>query len=145
MIRRPPRSTLFPYTTLFRSPAKACITSPTYLPAQYQHQWPYACLFLVRCATHKRQQPFVRIKRLSTQAFSATVRLGEDRHDGCVLCRDRTIVPKPQTTPALDCCQLFFSGHKFPRAAARLGRLLCLVTRGLWHGNTMEPCAVSPV
>src|SRR2546429_4508612 len=25
MIRRPPRSTLFPYTTLFRSPAGACI------------------------------------------------------------------------------------------------------------------------
>src|SRR5260370_19048379 len=24
MIRRPPRSTLFPYTTLFRSPAPAC-------------------------------------------------------------------------------------------------------------------------
>src|SRR5260370_23965817 len=24
MIRRPPRSTLFPYTTLFRSPLKAC-------------------------------------------------------------------------------------------------------------------------
>src|SRR2546430_11619562 len=33
MIRRPPRSTLFPYTTLFRSPAKiaamAADTSPT--------------------------------------------------------------------------------------------------------------------
>src|SRR5689334_24687709 len=26
MIRRPPRSTLFPYTTLFRSPAIACAT-----------------------------------------------------------------------------------------------------------------------
>src|SRR2546429_989167 len=25
MIRRPPRSTLFPYTTLFRSPARACL------------------------------------------------------------------------------------------------------------------------
>src|SRR3712207_7110236 len=24
MIRRPPRSTLFPYTTLFRSPSRAC-------------------------------------------------------------------------------------------------------------------------
>src|SRR3712207_7880834 len=27
MIRRPPRSTLFPYTTLFRSPARPCATS----------------------------------------------------------------------------------------------------------------------
>src|SRR5256885_13277556 len=26
MIRRPPRSTLFPYTTLFRSPAGACLS-----------------------------------------------------------------------------------------------------------------------
>src|SRR5260221_4432541 len=29
MIRRPPRSTLFPYTTLFRSKAKSGITRPT--------------------------------------------------------------------------------------------------------------------
>src|SRR2546425_9340556 len=27
MIRRPPRSTLFPYTTLFRSPARRAVTS----------------------------------------------------------------------------------------------------------------------
>src|SRR2546430_11776801 len=27
MIRRPPRSTLFPYTTLFRSPVKGCKSS----------------------------------------------------------------------------------------------------------------------
>src|SRR2546430_7484959 len=26
MIRRPPRSTLFPYTTLFRSPTELCLT-----------------------------------------------------------------------------------------------------------------------
>src|SRR3712207_8334459 len=29
MIRRPPRSTLFPYTTLFRSPNASCATLPT--------------------------------------------------------------------------------------------------------------------
>src|SRR2546422_7505873 len=28
MIRRPPRSTLFPYTTLFRSPRESCTRSP---------------------------------------------------------------------------------------------------------------------
>src|SRR3712207_7811010 len=28
MIRRPPRSTLFPYTTLFRSPVRAAHTAP---------------------------------------------------------------------------------------------------------------------
>src|SRR3712207_7100946 len=32
MIRRPPRSTLFPYTTLFRSPARQiAFTTPTYI------------------------------------------------------------------------------------------------------------------
>src|SRR2546422_2367917 len=29
MIRRPPRSTLFPYTTLFRSPVRAATGNPT--------------------------------------------------------------------------------------------------------------------
>src|SRR3712207_7732518 len=32
MIRRPPRSTLFPYTTLFRSPAPCHHQHPTLLP-----------------------------------------------------------------------------------------------------------------
>src|SRR2546429_4629952 len=32
MIRRPPRSTLFPYTTLFRSPLSACMSAITTLP-----------------------------------------------------------------------------------------------------------------
>src|SRR5256885_7989203 len=30
MIRRPPRSTLFPYTTLFRSPLSMCLLSPSH-------------------------------------------------------------------------------------------------------------------
>src|SRR3712207_8061955 len=33
MIRRPPRSTLFPYTTLFRSPPWATSSAPTWWPA----------------------------------------------------------------------------------------------------------------
>src|SRR3712207_8267934 len=36
MIRRPPRSTLFPYTTLFRSSA----TSPTRPPTRKSEIWP---------------------------------------------------------------------------------------------------------
>src|SRR2546427_6972192 len=36
MIRRPPRSTLFPYTTLFRSPF---LTDPTDMRTAYTHQW----------------------------------------------------------------------------------------------------------
>src|SRR5436190_16694746 len=37
MIRRPPRSTLFPYTTLFRSPPGPC-ASP--LPGRHDLCWP---------------------------------------------------------------------------------------------------------
>src|SRR2546422_2457391 len=47
MIRRPPRSTLFPYTTLFRSPAadgrselRACATPRTWRP-RFRLQTPY--------------------------------------------------------------------------------------------------------
>src|SRR2546425_9312365 len=34
MIRRPPRSTLFPYTTLFRSPLSYCEDSSSYPPCR---------------------------------------------------------------------------------------------------------------
>src|SRR3712207_7235880 len=46
MIRRPPRSTLFPYTTLFRSPAVSRIQPrPTILvPVQYTAPPNYNCL-----------------------------------------------------------------------------------------------------
>src|SRR5690348_18117661 len=40
MIRRPPRSTLFPYTTLFRSPSKfaALVALSTYLPPELKNE-----------------------------------------------------------------------------------------------------------
>src|SRR5947199_9575547 len=37
LIRRPPRSTLFPYTTLFRSPASACPCRPVQAPSEIVH------------------------------------------------------------------------------------------------------------
>src|SRR5260370_29833169 len=41
MIRRPPRSTLFPYTTLFRSPARASPPArPIGVPSARQHAAP---------------------------------------------------------------------------------------------------------
>src|SRR3712207_8867993 len=39
MIRRPPRSTLFPYTTLFRSLATTISGGNPNLPAQSQNDW----------------------------------------------------------------------------------------------------------
>src|SRR2546426_5756482 len=38
MIRRPPRSTLFPYTTLFRSPSAACGTAESGLEDSPRHR-----------------------------------------------------------------------------------------------------------
>src|SRR2546425_12991927 len=40
MIRRPPRSTLFPYTTLFRTPSSSC--SPTTAPTRAPPASPFA-------------------------------------------------------------------------------------------------------
>src|SRR2546422_8550794 len=46
MIRRPPRSTLFPYTTLFRSRAPVMIQSPSYMRIPGN---PTAAAPLIRC------------------------------------------------------------------------------------------------
>src|SRR6266705_1243394 len=40
MIRRPPRSTLFPYTTLFRSPSRPCCWSPAAATCWGGSPWP---------------------------------------------------------------------------------------------------------
>src|SRR5256885_14525504 len=40
MIRRPPRSTLFPYTTLFRSQPDLWVTANLYLPAKKSESMP---------------------------------------------------------------------------------------------------------
>src|SRR5260370_40444385 len=46
MIRRPPRSTLFPYTTLFRSPARARSAPPAL--RQDKKRWPGARAYIHR-------------------------------------------------------------------------------------------------
>src|SRR5690349_22228056 len=46
MIRRPPRSTLFPYTTLFRSFYNSLRTAPVFIFAIWQGIW-YAPVLLV--------------------------------------------------------------------------------------------------
>src|SRR2546427_9550303 len=45
MIRRPPRSTLFPYTTLFRSPSSKAVLRAPCPPATCARRprWPRAC------------------------------------------------------------------------------------------------------
>src|SRR3989442_9345600 len=54
MIRRPPRSTLFPYTTLFRSGLFLCFLAPHYdLVAQPVCTWHNSVTYLVRCKALK--------------------------------------------------------------------------------------------
>src|SRR3712207_8031401 len=67
MIRRPPRSTLFPYTTLFRSRTKKGLFAVRYGP----------CVYLSCPASHPK-------KRLTMKTFTAFV-LKEAKH----ILRDR--------------------------------------------------------
>src|SRR5258708_23916899 len=48
MIRRPPRSTLFPYTTLFRSPLRYTATSPLLSPAAGVTAYDAAPILLIK-------------------------------------------------------------------------------------------------
>src|SRR5438874_3933869 len=43
MIRRPPRSTLFPYTTLFRSRSKQLLRADRQMPESVFRTWPQLC------------------------------------------------------------------------------------------------------
>src|SRR2546426_5109821 len=56
MIRRPPRSTLFPYTTLFRSP-----TVPIWMVLE--HELPVGFADLARSGISRNSQGFVKIGR----------------------------------------------------------------------------------
>src|SRR6266478_7201710 len=51
MIRRPPRSTLFPYTTLFRSHCSLCWYSPQLVPSGRAQQNRFRRLLLTRPLT----------------------------------------------------------------------------------------------
>src|SRR3712207_8038778 len=49
MIRRPPRSTLFPYTTLFRSPPNLIWKKSKSLPMAATDPYTFSCDQLLRC------------------------------------------------------------------------------------------------
>src|SRR3989454_11362927 len=72
MIRRPPRSTLFPYTTLFRSPAeKSCSLS---LTSQAPHRTGYPTGVNPRCSTSSDEKSLTTYKKLEKE-FSLIVAL----------------------------------------------------------------------
>src|SRR5256885_4562746 len=72
MIRRPPRSTLFPYTTLFRSPAVTCrYVLPRQVPC-------YASLDQVRAGGH----PTVGTCKTLDHSLSGVVSRSESQRQG---------------------------------------------------------------
>src|SRR2546430_9620540 len=71
MIRRPPRSTLFPYTTLFRSPGAAlCAMSPSRFRTRAKRAGGLRGLSLPRAGS-LIPRPIRRRKRLRRKAFVA--------------------------------------------------------------------------
>src|SRR3712207_8176302 len=79
MIRRPPRSTLFPYTTLFRSAAWTGLVRTTHSIARAAggQSWPPPAdtaaqpLDGAKCTTHGRARPAVAVDRKSTRLNSS--------------------------------------------------------------------------
>src|SRR2546430_12783843 len=72
MIRRPPRSTLFPYTTLFRSPGPIFFV--------FSSVESYAHFDDMRAAHDKTAQGFTAEERATLQKFSAEGLLSEETH-----------------------------------------------------------------
>src|SRR3989442_13501085 len=69
MIRRPPRSTLFPYTTLFRSPVPGWLTAAPYNPKDTQTNiekgvlWTYIKNYAIwRCPSVRTNTPTFRLR-----------------------------------------------------------------------------------
>src|SRR3989454_11779239 len=77
MIRRPPRSTLFPYTTLFRSACKADLRVRFITKADVKHHVPAADLL------HLTGSDFV--------LFPRVLRIGGENRIRLVLCPDQPV------------------------------------------------------
>src|SRR3989454_12137124 len=73
MIRRPPRSTLFPYTTLFRSGTKAMLNEPVALALDEQRD----LLYIADLANYR-----VRVVDLDTGRITTYAGNGEREYDG---------------------------------------------------------------
>src|SRR5207248_4757276 len=97
MIRRPPRSTLFPYTTLFRSPSSPRPTRAR--GATRSRSW---CLG--RCGgrseehTSELQSPYDLVCRLLLEKKKKTKRINTNKHK-----HDQNKTVHPQTSLRLKC------------------------------------------
>src|SRR5690348_17682572 len=71
MIRRPPRSTLFPYTTLFRSPFGVNLEGTSIDGLSVQHRDPMSPAFLIQATDKTIQTSAVIQDRKSTRLNSS--------------------------------------------------------------------------
>src|SRR5256885_4389619 len=79
MIRRPPRSTLFPYTTLFRSPTPGLsLISPTFCSKSRPRPWFTGSLARSEEHTSELQSPCNLVCRLLLEKKKIKVRLVVD-------------------------------------------------------------------
>src|SRR2546422_1102956 len=82
MIRRPPRSTLFPYTTLFRSRAPVMIQSPSYMRIPGN---PTAAAPLIRCPRPSPIHTLRVVRREPASALTRTAGGCGDEFLGCMI------------------------------------------------------------
>src|SRR2546429_6139215 len=76
MIRRPPRSTLFPYTTLFRSPRADSVEAPVTEPnAEQLGQHPGSALVSVEATLHDCRRSGIVERGLHTHEDRKSTRL----------------------------------------------------------------------
>src|SRR3989441_3646253 len=70
MIRRPPRSTLFPYTTLFRSNSRAVVVERRRMPEREVRVGDCGDARRVRCVANVEQQPVTRSEEHTSELQS---------------------------------------------------------------------------
>src|SRR5258708_29656186 len=96
MIRRPPRSTLFPYTTLFRSVAQA--TRSLGIDAKTLHRWLADAQLPLQCHPHDGRKKGMSEEHLQVLARLHQRRLASSEEEGpattTALLRKRASIPR---------------------------------------------------
>src|SRR5438094_1311769 len=96
MVRRPPRSTLFPYTTLFRSTAKAAETTGAAVATGYRDARIFVCRFRSEEHTSELQSPYDLVCRLLLEKKNSNLHTSIRDHG----CNQQTILTAQITVRA---------------------------------------------
>src|SRR5690349_22513793 len=101
MIRRPPRSTLFPYTTLFRSPATSCGSS-----IRSSHAWPHSTIGTASCRAGGRDSSPASPLRIRSEEHTSELQSRRDLVCRLLLEKKKTSTSCYHTSTLLDLCSL---------------------------------------